>query len=70
MKLLPDFYVFTYEARARLYVAEKDDDHQFHKTAASSRRPPESHIGAVGGIASAPYVWRTIASGSTTAGIF
>jgi len=27
MKLLPNFYVFTYEARARLYVAEKDDDH-------------------------------------------
>jgi hypothetical protein len=28
MKLLPDFYVFTCEGKAKLYVAEKDHDEE------------------------------------------
>ena len=36
MKLFRRFYVFTYEARAKLYAAEKHHDHTVHKTAASS----------------------------------
>ena len=43
MKLFARFYVFIYEARAKLYVAKKDKDHDhtFHKATASSRRPPK-----------------------------
>jgi hypothetical protein len=70
MKLLLNFYVFIYEARAKLYGAEQDHDYALHKTAASSRRPPESYAGAVGGIASAPFVRRAIAPGSPAPRIF
>jgi hypothetical protein len=46
MKLLPNSYVFIGEDKAKLYVAEKYDDHDSTKTAASSGRPPESSPGA------------------------
>jgi len=35
MKLSPNFYVFTYEAGAKLNVAQEHHDHEFDKTAAS-----------------------------------
>jgi hypothetical protein len=70
MKLLPNFYVFTYEGKAKLYAAEKDNDDDCPKTTASSRRPPESYCGADRGIASASNFRRTIAPGSSAPGLF
>src|ERR1700687_6207412 len=69
MKLFPNFYVFIYEARAKLYVAEKHHDHS-HKTPASSRRPPEPYTGTARGTPSAPRFGRAIASGSSAPGLF
>jgi len=40
---LPDFYVFTYEARARLYVAEKDDDTNFTNSRLFSKTSGVTH---------------------------
>src|SRR5882757_5809116 len=46
MKLLANSYVFISEDNAKLYVAEKCDDHDSAKTAASSGRSPEPFPGA------------------------
>jgi hypothetical protein len=70
MKLLPNFYVFTYEGKAKLDAAEKDNDDDCPKTTASSRRPPESYAGADGGTSSAPPFGRALASGSAATRLF
>ena len=70
MKLFARFYVFIYEARAKLYVAKKDHDHKFHKATASSRRPSEPYIGATRGTPPAARFRRAVASGSSAPGLF
>jgi hypothetical protein len=71
MKLSPNFYVFTYEARAKIHVAEEHhEQNQLHKTAASSRRPPESYTGAARRTANASFVRRDVAAGSSATGLF
>src|SRR6266446_1272264 len=70
MKLFTRFYVFTYEARAKLYVAKKDHDHKFHKATSDARRPSESYTGADRGTPPAPRFRRAVASGSSAPGLF
>ena len=70
MKLFARFYVFTYEARAKLYVVKKDHDHKFHKATSSARRPSESYTGANRGTPPAPRFRRSVAAGSSAPGLF
>src|ERR1700738_2226745 len=60
MKLLPSFYVFTCYGKAKLSVAEKDNDYECPETTASSRRPPESYAGADGGTSRPGLFGRTL----------
>jgi len=70
MKLSPNFYVFTYEAGAKLDVAEEHHDHQFNKTAASARRPPESYTGTTCGVAPASWFECAHEAGSAAPRVF